>query len=84
MSISWFMTNVLAAFLLPPLSLVMLGLCGLVLVRWAGLAGRALITLAVLLLIGLSTPIGARLLAAPLEQRSLPLAAVAGSGAQAI
>lgn len=84
MSISWLVTNLLAAFLLPPLSLVILGLCGLVWMRRSVLLGRSLVAASVLLLVVLSTPIAARLLSAPLEQRSLPVASVAGSRAQAI
>ena len=52
-------------------------------VLWVGVSWVAVVA-AVLLLVVLSTPIGARLLTAPLEQRSLPLASVTGSGAQAI
>lgn len=73
MSISWLITNLLAAFLLPPLSLVMLGGAGWWLsgrFRWAG---RALIMTSIVLLLGLSTGAGSRLLVAPLENRSLPV-----------
>ncbi len=85
MSASWLLTNAIASLLLPPLSLVLLGLLGLWLLtrRWRRL-GRGLIALAVLLLVGLSTPAGSQLLVAPLEQQSLPLADPARSGAQAI
>ena len=73
MSISWFITNLLAAFLLPPLSLVMLGGAGWWLSRRFRLAGKALIMTSIVLLLGLSTGAGSRLLVAPLENRSLPV-----------
>ena len=73
MSISWLITNLLAAFLLPPLSLVMLGGAGWWLSRRFRWAGRALIMTSIVLLLGLSTGAGSRLLVAPLENRSLPV-----------
>lgn len=73
MSISWLITNLLAAFLLPPLSLVILGGAGWWLSRRFRWAGRALIMTSIVLLLGLSTGAGSRLLVAPLENRSLPV-----------
>lgn len=84
MNISWLVSNALAAVMLPPLSLLMLGLCGHVLARHFRRQGNAIILLAVALFLFVSTGAGARWLCAPIEQRSLPLASVAGSGAQAI
>lgn len=73
MSLSWFITNLIAAFLLPPLSLVVLALAGWRLSGRYRVAGRTLVVLAVALLLGLSTGAGSRLLVAPLENRSLPV-----------
>ncbi|MEO0315844.1 MAG: hypothetical protein RI928_2300 [Pseudomonadota bacterium] len=84
MSISWFITNLLASFLLPPLSLVMLGGVGWWLSRRFRLAGKAIIMISIVLLLGLSTGAGSRLLVAPLENRSLPVSNPKMVGAQAI
>ncbi len=73
MSISWFFTNLLAAFLLPPLSLVLLGCLGWWLARRFRFAGNTIIITSIALLLGLSTGAGSRLLVAPLENRSLPV-----------
>ena len=73
MSISWFLTNLLAAFLLPPLSLVMLGGLGWWLSKRFRLTGNAIIMTSIALLLALSTGAGSRLLVAPLENRSLPV-----------
>jgi uncharacterized SAM-binding protein YcdF (DUF218 family) len=73
MSISWFFTNLLAAFLLPPLSLVILGCLGWWLARRFRFAGNAIIIISIALLLVLSTGAGSRLLVAPLENRSLPV-----------
>lgn len=72
-SLSWFITNLLAAFLLPPLALVVLGVIGWRLSRRFRVLGPSLVWLAVLLLLVLSTGAGSRLLVAPLENRFLPL-----------
>jgi uncharacterized SAM-binding protein YcdF (DUF218 family) len=84
MSTSWFFTNLVAAFLLPPLALVMLGLLGWRLSKRFRAAGKTLIVLAVVLLLVLSTGAGSRLLVAPLENRSLPVPDPAMADAQAI
>lgn len=81
---SWLLTNALAALMLPPLSLVLLGLCGHLVAQRLRHTGNAIILLAIALLLFLSTGVGARWLGDPIEQRSLPLVPVAGSGAQAI
>ncbi len=73
MSISWFFTNLLAAFLLPPLSLVLLGCLGWWLARRFRFAGNTIIITSIALLLALSTGAGSRLLVAPLENRSLPV-----------
>lgn len=73
MSISWFLTNLLAAFLLPPLSLVILGCLGWWVAKRFRFAGNTIITMSVALLLVLSTGAGSRLLVAPLEKRSLPV-----------
>jgi uncharacterized SAM-binding protein YcdF (DUF218 family) len=73
MSISWFFTNLLAAFLLPPLSLVILGCLGWWLGRRFRYVGNAIILVSIALLLVLSTGAGSRLLMARLENRSLPV-----------
>lgn len=84
MSTSWLITHALAALLLPPLSLVALGLFGLWLGRSYRRLGQGVVALAVLLLIALSTPAGSRLLVEPLERRALPVADPLASQAHAI
>jgi uncharacterized SAM-binding protein YcdF (DUF218 family) len=84
MSLSWFFTNLVAALVLPPLSLIVLGLLGWRLAKRFRLAGQAIVFLAVLLLLVLSTGAGSRLLVAPLENRSLPVPDPALADAQAI
>lgn len=84
MSISWFVTNLMAAFLLPPLSLVVLGWIGWRLSARFRFAGKFIIVLAVVLLLVLSTSAGSRLLVAPLENRSLPIPNPQAANAQAI
>jgi len=84
MSISWLLTNAVASLLLPPMSLVLLGMVGFWITRRHRRTGYGIVTLAVVLLVGLSTPAGSRLLVEPLERRSLPVADPKDSGAQAI
>lgn len=84
MSISWLITNAIAALLLPPMSLVLLAAGGAwISTRWRKV-GMTLVLLSALALLGLSTQAGSRLLVEPLEAKSLPLPDVAHSGAQAI
>lgn len=73
MSISWFFTNLLAAFLLPPLSLVILGCLGWWIARRFRFAGNTIMIASIALLLILSTGAGSRVLVAPLENRSLPV-----------
>jgi uncharacterized SAM-binding protein YcdF (DUF218 family) len=73
LSISWLITNLLAAFLLPPLSLVILGCLGWWLSKRSPFAGNTIIITSIALLLILSTGAGSRLLVAPLENRSLPV-----------
>ena len=84
MSLSWFFTNLMAALVLPPLSLVVLGLLGWRLSKRFRLAGQAIVFFAVLLLLVLSTSAGSRLLVAPLENQSLPVPNPVAADAQAI
>ncbi len=84
MSISWLITNALASLLLPPLSLVLLAASGWRLSRRWRKTGIAIIWMAAIVLVGLSTQAGSRLLIMPLEARSLPVPDLAHSGAQAI
>ncbi len=77
MSASWFFTKALA-------SLLLLALFGAWLARRLRRIGHAIIVIAAILLVGLSTSAGSRLLVAPLEQRSLPVAEPRASSAQAI
>ena len=84
MSLSWLITNALASFLLPPMSLVLLGLIGGLLQRRHRKSGLALVILSVLLLVGLSTGASARLLVKPLEDRYVPVPDPKSSGAKAI
>jgi uncharacterized SAM-binding protein YcdF (DUF218 family) len=84
MSVSWFLTNAFASLLLPPMSLLLLGVLGVWIARRFRRVGHALIAIAAMLLVGLSIPVGSRLLVEPLERRSLPVADPKESGAQAI
>lgn len=60
MSISWLITNFLAAFLLPPMNLLLLGMLGfLLLERWRGL-GKTLVFLSLAGLWLLATPLVAK------------------------
>ena len=84
MSLSWLLIKVVSALILPPLVLVLLGVCGVLIMRRYRFIGQCLVVLAVGLLLLLSTGAGSRLLVAPLEQRSLPLMPLATVDAQAI
>lgn len=84
MSLSWLLIKVVSALILPPLVLVLLGVCGVLIMRRYRFIGQCLVVLAVGLLLLLSTGAGSRLLVAPLEQRSLPLMPLAAVDAQAI
>lgn len=84
MSLSWFFTNLGAAVVLPPLSLIVLGFLGWRLSKRFRLAGQVTVLVSVFLLLILSTAAGSRLLVAPLENRSLPVPDPALADAQAI
>jgi uncharacterized SAM-binding protein YcdF (DUF218 family) len=70
--------------ILPPSSLFLLMLVGLLLRRRSATAGRIVFYGAVVALFVLSTTAGARLFVAPLERLTAPLQAVHSTGAQAI
>lgn len=75
------------AVLLPPASLLLLVVAGLVLMRWRRRAGKLMCLAAVALLYALSTGVGSWLLVHPLEQLEPALAGAAGpagAGAQAV
>lgn len=74
MSLSWLATNVVAAFLLPPLNGLLPAFLGLALLRRRPRLGRALIGFGLLLLTALSLPIVAKALLAPIESAYPPLA----------
>ena len=84
MSLSWLITNMIAALMLPPILMVLIALLGFVLARNYKWLGRGLVTVAFLLLVVLSTSAGSRWLIRPLEAKSLPLLFVKESQAQAI
>lgn len=84
MSLGWLINNLVGAFLLPPLGLVLAAAAGWMLRKRRPRLGAALFAGSMLVLLALSTQAGARLIAAPLEQRALPLDAPRGAGAQAI
>ena len=84
MSLSWLITNVIAALMLSPMLMVLLALLGFVLARNYKWLGRSVVTVAFLLLVVLSTSAGSRWLIRPLEAKSLPLLSVKESQAQAI
>jgi uncharacterized SAM-binding protein YcdF (DUF218 family) len=70
----WLTRNAIAAFLLPPGSLLLLLLCGLALMRKRRALGRACITIAVFALYALSTPFVADSLLQGLEPSPTDLA----------
>lgn len=84
MSLAWLLTNAFASLLLPPASLVLLALAGGLLSARRRKTGLAIIWLAGIALLVLSTQAGSQWLVGPLEARSLPLRDPLQSGAQAI
>lgn len=76
--------NVLGALLLPPLNMILLCAAGLLLRPRMPRLGIALCALALIVLTVFSTTAGARLILAPLEEYSVPLASARATGAQAI
>lgn len=84
MNASVIATKALSALLLPPLNLILLCAIGLWLRRRRPRLGLMLGAGALAALAVVSTPAGALLLLAPLEERNPPLASAHGTGAQAI
>lgn len=84
MSASWLVTNIVSAFLLPPLNLVVPAAAGWMMrTRWPRL-GAALFIGSMCGLLALSTFAGACLLAAPLERQAMPPEPAQKAKAQAI
>jgi uncharacterized SAM-binding protein YcdF (DUF218 family) len=81
---SWLVTQLVSALLLPPLNLLLAALAGYMSRRRWPRAGPALCILSLIVLLALCTGAGARLLMAPLEDSVAPLQTGRGSGAQAI
>lgn len=84
MSLSWIINSTASAILLPPLNLVLLCALGLWLRRRWPRGGKLLSIVSLLLLLLLSTRMGATLLIAPLEAWNPPLQPAQATGAQAI
>ena len=84
MSASWLATQFVSAFLLPPLNLALIAFLGFLLRKRRPRTGTALCAVALLGLLILCTGAGARLLTAPIEQMTHPLAIAKDAGAQAI
>jgi uncharacterized SAM-binding protein YcdF (DUF218 family) len=84
MSASWLATQLVSAFLLPPLNLALIALAGFLLRKRRPRTGSALCAAALLGLLILCTGAGARLFTKPLEQMTHPLASAMDAGAQAI
>jgi uncharacterized SAM-binding protein YcdF (DUF218 family) len=70
--VNWLATNFISAFLLPPLNLLVLSLCGTLLLRRRPRLGRGLIALSLTLLYVLSTPVCADRLLGLLERHAGP------------
>jgi uncharacterized SAM-binding protein YcdF (DUF218 family) len=84
MNTSWLLTNIAAAFLLPPLNLIALCAIGFaVRHRWPR-TGNVISIGALLILLALSTNAGARLIITPLEALARPVPAAKEANAQAI
>lgn len=73
MSLYWSLTNVAAAFLLPPLNGLLPAALGLALLRRRPRLGRILVAAGLLLVVLLSTPVVVEALLRPLEERYAPL-----------
>lgn len=84
MSLSWLLTNISSAVLLPPLNLVILAAAGFLLRKTWPRLSVALCLGSLATLVVLSTNAGARLIIAPLEKLSTPLTAAQTSSAQTI
>ncbi len=79
---SWFATNLLSTFLLPPLNLILLGAIGVLLLKRHAKLGRALVIATLILLYLLSTPFTAETMLQKLE--TLPSSAPLDTSIQAI
>jgi len=79
-----FFKNLIAAFLLPPLNLILLGVMGYLLGKKWPKVGMTTSIASLLMLIFISTPFGALLLIRPLEKMSIPLTSTHNTKAQAI
>lgn len=71
MSSYWWITNALAALILPPTVFVLLGLGGWFIARRYVVPGRTVIIASIFLLLLLSTDVGSAWLIRPLEQKSV-------------
>ena len=80
----WLLKNLIALFLLPPLSLCLLGFAGFWLLKRRPRLGKSLIALSLTLLFALSTPLVANYLMSLLEQHVPVLQVGATQGAEAI
>jgi uncharacterized SAM-binding protein YcdF (DUF218 family) len=84
MTTNWFVINAASALLLPPLVFVLPSLTGFMLrKRWPRF-GAVLCIVPLIALVVFSTGVGAKWLAASIEDGSPPLTSAQGSGAQAI
>lgn len=84
MSASWIVTNIVSALLLPPLNLAVPTIAGCVLhKRWPRF-GATLCVASLIGLVMLCTNVVAKLIVAPLENRTAPLVSTHDTGAQAI
>ena len=68
----WFATNLVSAFLLPPLNLILLGAVGILLLKRRPRTGKILVVSALALLYLLSTPFVAETAAAKTGDASRP------------
>jgi uncharacterized SAM-binding protein YcdF (DUF218 family) len=84
MSVSWIINTVVGTVLLPPFNLILLTGLGLWLARKRPRLGLVLSALALAILTALSTGVGARLLARPLESQNPPITSMKQIDAQAI
>lgn len=84
MTTSWFIINAVSALLLPPLVFIVPSLVGFMLRKRRPRLGAALCVTPLIALLAFSTGIGAKWLAATIEDYAPPLTSAQGSGAQAI
>lgn len=84
MTASWLITNIVSALLLPPLVFILPSIAGFMLCKRRPRFGAVLCIAPLLALLLFSTGIGAKWLAASIEDLATPLSSAQGSGAQAI